>query len=164
MRQFKFTSMYIGILFAGILSACGTSKNSSANNMVARMQINEPIKGLCDSKNVIVVLPFPGNGQVKAQAPKSEEEITEELNAKVVFLKDKPTYEDKGMLGLIINCKGQLVKCEMDNKTKNADLDRQIVAVFANLKQWKAGKINNTPVDTAELFSFTIKNGKITIS
>jgi hypothetical protein len=77
MKNIQNIRILSSLIFVAILSACGTSKNSSATNMVARMQITEPIKGLCDSKNVIVVLPFPGNGQVKAQAPKSEEEITE---------------------------------------------------------------------------------------
>ena len=95
---------------------------------------------------VIAILPFPGSGQVEAQAPKTEEEITVELNSKVAFLKDKPDYEDKGMVRLIINCSGELVQCEIDNKTQSQELDSQIVAVFAEMKIWTAGKINNKPV------------------
>lgn len=134
------------------------------NNMLARMEVKEPIEGVCDNANVIAILSFPGNGQVKAQAPKTEEEITQELNSKVSFLKDKPDYEDKGMVNLIINCKGELVRCEIDNKTKSPELDSQIVAVFAELKTWTAGKINDTSVDTSVLYSFTIKNGEIILN
>ena len=147
----------------GIMSSCATSKKSSTNNMVARMQVKEPIKGVCDNSNVIAILPFPGNGQVSAKAPKTNEEITKQLNSKVSFLKDKSDYEDKGMVNLIINCKGELVRCEIDNKTKSSELDSQIVAVFAELKTWTAGKVNNNSVDTVVLYSFTIKNGKITL-
>ena len=129
--------------------------------MVARMVVKEPIKGVCDNDNVIAILPFPGNGQIKAQAPMSKEEIMEELNSKVSFLKDKPDYEDKGMVSLIVNCKGELVICKIDNETKSPELDIQIVAVFSELKVWKAGKINNKSVDTLVLYSFTINNGKI---
>ncbi len=128
------------------------------------MEVKEPIKGVCDNANVIAILPIPGNGQVKAQATKTKEEIIQELNAKVSFLKDKPDYEDKGMVSLIVNCKGELVKCEISNKTKSTELDSQIVAVFTELKTWTAGKIKNISVDTVELYSFTIKNGKITLS
>jgi hypothetical protein len=60
-----------------------------------------------------------------------------------------------------VNCKGELVQCRIDNKTQSEELDKQIVAVFAELKQWKAGTINGQTVDTVNLFSFTIKNGKI---
>lgn len=78
--------------------------------MVARMQIKEPIKGVCDNDNVIVILPMPGNGQAKAKAPKTKEEILEDLNSKVSYLHDNPDYEDKGSMNLIVNCKGELVQ------------------------------------------------------
>src|ERR1035437_456167 len=152
MRNNKLATICIGLIAIGIISSCATSKkNSSINNMVARMEVKEPINGVCDNANVIAILPISGNGQVKAQAPKTNEEITQELNSKVSFLKDKPDYEDKGMVNLIINCKGELVRCEIDNKTKSPELDKQIVAVFAELKTWTAGKINNNSVDTSVL-------------
>jgi hypothetical protein len=68
------------------------------------------------------------------------------------------------MVNLIVNCKGELVRCVIDNKTKNPELDSQIVAVFSELKVWTAGKINNNSVDTSLLYSFVIKNGKITLT
>lgn len=163
MKNNKLTTICIGLLTIGIISSCATQKNSSMNNMVAKMEVKEPIKGVCDNANVFAILPLPGNGQVKAKAPKTKEEITQELNSKISFLKDKPDYEDKGMVNLIINCKGELVRCEIDNKTKSPELDSQIVAVFAELKTWTAGKINNNSVDTSVLYSFTIKNGKINL-
>jgi len=148
----------------GLVSSCAPDKKSSLENMVARMEVKEPIEGVCDNANVIVILPFPGNGQIKANAPKTKEELTQQLNSQVAFLKDKPDYEDKGMVSLIVNCKGEMVRCKIDNKTKSPELDSQIVAVFAEMKKWTAGKVNNRSVDTAVLYSFTIKNGKITVS
>ena len=164
MKNNRFKTLCIGLTALVTISSCATSKKSTMNNMVARMEVKEPIKGVCDNANVIAILPFPGNGQVNAKAPKTEAEIAQQLNAKVSFLKDKPDYEDKGMVSLIINCKGELVRCQIDNKTKSPDLDSQIVAVFAELKTWTAGKVNNVSVDTIELYSFTIKNGKITLT
>ncbi len=161
MKNNKFSTFCIGLLAVGIMSSCATPKNSSVSNMVARMEVKEPIEGVCDNSNVFVILPLQGNGQVKAKAPKTNEEIAQELNTEVTFLKDKPDYDDKGMVNLIINCKGELVRCQIDNKTKSPELDSQIVAVFAKMKTWTPGKINNTSVDTAVLYSFTIKNGKI---
>lgn len=131
--------------------------------MVATMQVNEPIPGVCDNSRIIAILPFPGNGQVKAQAPMTNQEIVEQLNANVGFLQDKPDYNDKGMVNLIINCNGEMVRCEMDNKTKSPELDKQIAAVFARLKQWKAGTINGKPVDSVVLYSFKIENGKLSL-
>lgn len=127
------------------------------------MQVDEPIEGVCDNANVIAILPFPGNGQVKAKAPKTDETITAELNAKVSYLKDKPDYEDKGMVSLIVNCKGEMVQCKIDNETKNPTLDSEIVAVFADMKVWTAGTINKKPFDTVVLYSFTVKDGKIAL-
>lgn len=164
MKNTKLSKISITIVSIIIVSSCGTSKPNSINNMVARMEVKEPINGLCDSRNVIAILPIPGNGQVEAKAPKTDEEVTLELNSEVSFLKDKPDYEDKGMVNLIINCKGELLKCQIDNKTKSPELDSQIVAVFAKMKIWTAGKVNNNAVDTVVLYSFTIKNGKIILS
>jgi hypothetical protein len=74
---------------------------------------------------------FPSfKGQKEAVCPITEDEILKRLNSEVIFLKDKPTYQDKGMIGLVINCKGELVKCKMDNKTQSPDLDKQIELVL----------------------------------
>lgn len=148
----------------GILHSCASSKNSSMNNMVARMQVDTPIPGVCDNNNVIAILPISGNGQVKAVGPKTDAEITLELNAKVTYLKDKPSYVDKGMVSIIINCKGEMVQCKIDNKTQSPELDSQIVAVFAEMKVWTPGKMYDKPIDTVELYSFTIKDGKIILN
>lgn len=164
MKNNKNVKIYFGLLIISLISSCATTKNSSVNNMVARMEVKEPIKGVCDNANIIAILPFPGNGQVEAKAPKTDEEISKELNSRVIYLEDKPDYEDKGMVNLIINCKGELVRCQIDNKTKSPELDSQIVAVFEELKKWTAGKINNNYVDTSVLYSFTIKNGIIILN
>jgi len=163
MKTFKLSTICFSLISIGLISSCASKKNS-LNGMVARMEVKEPIEGVCDNSNVIAILPIPGNGQVQAQAPKTDEEISKNLNANVSYLKDKPGYEDKGMVSLIINCKGELVRCEIDNKTKSPELDSQIVAVFAELKEWTAGKINEKPFDTVVLYSFTIKNGKISVA
>jgi hypothetical protein len=67
------------------------------------------------------------------------------------------------MVNIIINCKGEVVQCEIDNKTKYPELDNQIVAVFSSLGKWKPGKINGDRVDVSKLWSFVIENGKISI-
>jgi len=163
MKKVIFTAMSYGFFALILLPSC-VSKKSSFTNMVARMEVKEPIDGVCDNANVIAILPFPGNGQLKAIAPKTDSEITDELNAQVSFLKEKPDYEDKGMVNLIINCKGEMVRCQIDNKTQSPELDAQIVAVFAALKNWSPGKINGKAVDTSVLISFKINKGKISLS
>ncbi len=126
---------------------------------VARLEIKEDIPGICDKNEVYALFPS-FTGQVEAVCPVSKEEILRKLNSEVQFVKDNPKYDDKGMMGLIINCKGEVVQCKMDNKTKNPELDKQIEAVFNSLGTWTAGTLNGTAVDSSRLFSFKIKNGQ----
>jgi len=108
---------------------------------------------------------IPGlKGQVPAQCSLSKDQIHEKLNAEIQFLKDNPDYNDKGMIGLIINCEGKLIQCKMDNKTKSPELDTQIEQVFNTLGEWTAGKLNKKSVDTSKLYSFTIEKGKIILN
>jgi len=126
------------------------------------MEIKEPIKGICNEKEVYSLFPM-FKGQEEALCPLSNKEILERLNKEVIFLKDSLSYNDKGMVNIIINCKGEVVKCEIDNKTKYEELDRQIVAVFNSLGEWKPGKLNGKKIDSSKLISFEIKNGQFTI-
>lgn len=128
---------------------------------VARLEIKEDIPGICDKNNVYALFPS-FDGQVEAVCPVTKEEILRKLNSEVQFVKDNPKYDDKGMIGLIINCNGEVVQCKMDNKTKNPELDKQIEAVFNSLGTWKAGTLDGVAVDTSRLFSFKIKNGQFT--
>ena len=134
---------------------------SASAQFVARMQLKESVKGVCNEKNVIVA--FPGfSDQEEAVSPASEKEIVEKLNSGVTFLHDKPDFEDKGMINLIINCKGELVQSKMDLKTKDPALDAQIEAVFKSLIEWKPAKLKGKKVDSARLYSFKIVKGKFT--
>ncbi|HXB39009.1 MAG TPA: hypothetical protein VNZ49_00615 [Bacteroidia bacterium] len=133
---------------------------TASAQFVATMEIKEPIPGVCDNKAVYAI--FPGfKGQKEAVCPITKEEILKRLNAEVIFLKEKPKHKDKGMINLIVNCKGEVVRCQMDNKTKSKELDKQIEAVFNSLGVWKAGKLDDKDVDTSVLYSFTIKNGVV---
>ena len=125
---------------------------------VATMEIKEPIEGICDDKKVYALFSM-FNNQKQALCPKSKPEILALLNSNIQFVKDNPKYPVTGMIGLIINCKGEVVQCKMDNKTKSEELDRQIEAVFSSLGEWKPGKLNGKKVDSSRLFSFTIKKG-----
>lgn len=152
----------LSLITLSLISSCRSSQ-SGLSTVVARMEVKEPIEGVCDNANVIVILPFPGSSQAEAIPSITEEEIVAKLNTTVDFLKDKPDYEDEGMVNLIVNCKGDLVRCQISNRTKSPELDDQIVAVFATLKKWTPGSVNRKPVDTAVLQSFTIESGKITL-
>lgn len=159
----KPTSLIFLFVSLLILNSCSPTKNMGMSNMVATMQVDEPIPGVCNNDRVLAILPFPGNGQIKAVAPMTDKEIQVQLNSSVDFLKSNPNYNGKGMVGLIINCKNEMVRCQIDNKTVSPELDEQIIAVFSKLKQWKSGSINGEAIDTSVLYSFTIDDGKISL-
>ncbi|MDH5597549.1 MAG: hypothetical protein OEY34_00405 [Cyclobacteriaceae bacterium] len=146
------------LIFGLIISL---SSLSGFAQFVAKMEIEEPIEGLCNEEEVYSLFPMFG-GQDEAVCPLSDKQLLERLNAEVQFLKDHPKYSDKGMIGIIINCKGEIVQCKMDNKTKDPELDKQIEEVFRSLGDWKAGKLNGKEVDSSKLYSFKIKKGIIT--
>lgn len=125
---------------------------------VVIMQVTEPIEGICDDKRVYTMF-ASFDGQEEAICPLSDEEILNRLNSEVQFLKDNPKYKDKGMIGLIINCKGEVVMCEMDNKTQSPELDKQIEDIFNSLGEWAPAKLEGEEVDSSILYSFKIKKG-----
>ena len=129
--------------------------------LIARAEIKEDIEGLCDKDNVYALLPFAG--QVEASCGLRDLDIQNKLNEKVQYLKDNPKFKGKGMVQIIVNCKGEVVSCKMDNKTKDPELDKQILDVFKNLANWKAGTLDGKPVDSLVLFSFEIKKGKFVL-
>ncbi|MGV3611486.1 MAG: hypothetical protein ACO1N0_11080 [Fluviicola sp.] len=139
---------------------CGMTASAQ---LLARMEVKEDIPGICDKNEVYALFPS-FKGQEEAVCPMTKEGILLKLNSEVSFLKDNPKYKDKGMIGLIINCKGEVVQCKMSNETRNPELDKQIEAVFNSLGEWRAGKLDGKEVDTSRLYSFTIKNGKFSFS
>jgi hypothetical protein len=134
---------------------------ASRAQFIATMEITDTIPGLCNAEAVYVV--FPGmQGQVQALCPVPNYEILRRLNEEVTILKTHPKYKGKGMISLIINCKGIVVQCKMDKKTNDPELDKQIEAVFNSLGEWKAAKVSGLASDSGRLFSFEIKKGVFT--
>lgn len=133
----------------------------SYSQMVAKAEIKEQIDGLCDIKNVYVMFSMLDKEQVEAICSVPDSTIENRLNNEIEFLKDKPKYNDKGMVSIIINCKGEVVECKIDNKSKSAELDEQVLKVFKTLTSWKAGKFHGKDVDSLRLWSYEIKKGKV---
>src|SRR5690606_12561636 len=145
------------LLLSFLVITCYTA----SAQFVAKMEIKEPISGLC--KQEVYALITGLKGQIPAECSLTKAQMNEKLN-EIQFLKDHPGYNNKGMMGLIINCKGQVVQCKMDNKTKSPELDSQIEKVFDSFPERKAGKLKKKNVDTSKLFSIKIENGMIMIN
>jgi hypothetical protein len=134
----------------------------SYSQLVAKVEIKEKIKGICDDKNVYALFPMFGN-QKEAICSDADSTIEERLNREVDFLKDKPKYKDKGMVSILINCKGEVVQCKIDNESKSPTLDEQVVNVFKTLTSWEPGKLDDKEVDSMRLWRFEVNKGKITL-
>lgn len=147
------------IIFCLLVSCCFSVANAQ---FVAKMEVKDDIPGICDKSEVYAPIPS-FKGQVEAACAVSKDDILMRLNADVAFLKDKPKYKDKGMVNVIVNCKGEAVLCRTSNKTQSEELDAQILAVFTALLskvKWSPASINDKEVDSSLLYSFKIKNGK----
>lgn len=132
----------------------------SHSQFVARAEIKEKIDGICDIKNVYSLFPMFGD-QKQAICSVADSTIETTLNEEVAFLKDNPEHNDKGMVSIIINWKGEVVQCKIDNESKSPVLDEQILKVFKSLTSFTAGKLNGKKVDSIRLWSYEVKNGKI---
>lgn len=136
------------------------SLSSYSQEFIATVQLKEKIEGVCDSSIVYALFSMFAN-QIEAKCPVSEPAIVNRLNNHVQYLKDNPKTKAKGMVSVMINCKGEVVQCKIDNSTQITELDAQIVAVFADLDQWTAGQYKGENVDSMRLYSFKIKKGFI---
>jgi hypothetical protein len=54
-----------------------------------------------------------------------------------------------------------MIKCEIDNKSGDNDLDSEVVAVFRTLTFVSPGTLNGQAVDTSLLYSMEVKKGVI---
>jgi DNA-binding protein YbaB len=136
---------------------------AASAQFVARMQPKDTdtLTGVCDRNNIITVLSM-FKEQQEAVCSVSEKEIEKRLNSEVIYLKGH-LDDDKGIVGIVINCQGEVIQCKIDNKTKSEELDRQILAVFITLTNWKPAKLNSKKVDSMRLFGFDIEKGKIVL-
>ena len=134
----------------------------SSAQFVARMEVKDKdtLNGVCDRRDIYTMFPM-FKEQEEAVCSVSNKEIGKRLNDEVSYLKENTVKEDKGIVSIIINCKGEVIRCATDNKTKSEELDKQILAVFLTLKEWKPAKLNGKKVDSLRLFGFDIADGKI---
>lgn len=146
------------LLIAVLLTLIGSAGFSQ---LVARVEMKEDVPGICDKNNVYSLMKLFGKDQEEAVPPLSVKKLEQRLNEEVTFLQQHPEFEGKGIVGVFINCKGELVQCKIDNKTGSDELDGQIVAVIATMKEWKAGKLAGRKVDSVHLYSFDVVKGKL---
>ncbi len=134
--------------------------------MVAIMEVKEPIEGVCNQKGVYVILPIGSKKQVKAKSKLSEQEMEARFNA-LPYWKEHPEFEKKITFNLVINCKGQQVRQSFnndENKTEDEALNQQLLEIVAGFKEWEPARIKKKKVDSSLFISIEVKNGKVKIA
>ena len=137
-----------------------------AQQIAMTMEVKNNVTGLCDQSKVYslyMMKYFSGNSAIEGNYPLTKEQLTTKLNKEVSFLKENPKHKDKFSVRIIVNCKGQAVSIEFENKTKSKILDEEILKVFRSLEGWTAGKFNGKPVDSTKPYYFKIKKGEIVV-
>jgi len=160
------SKIFICVFGISTLAACSAKKPAAGSHMVARMEVKEPIPGVCDNDNVLALsIMSLMNPEIAtdAKCALSEAEMAKKLNAEVAFLKQNPDFNGKGMISMIISCTGEAVQISVSNKSGSPELDAQILAVFNTFTSWQAGKYQGKPVDSSQLFSYTIKDGVLSM-
>jgi uncharacterized ParB-like nuclease family protein len=126
----KFLTLGLGLF---LLGSCASRKPASNQMMVATMEVKEPIEGVCDNDKVYalsIMSMMNPESATDATCSMTEDEMQKRLNEEVAFLRENPNFNGKGMVGMIINCKNEMVQCRISNKTESEVLDAQILAVF----------------------------------
>lgn len=158
----RYNVLILTLLIVSVMVSCRSAKRGQ--EMVATMELNEEIEGLCDPEFVVAVLPFPGSTQKGPVPPKSEEALAHELSEKVKLSKSQQEKNLEGMLQFIVNCEGSMRRCQMSNSTGDETLDKAIVKIASKLEIWEPGKVGGKAVDTVDLMSFTIEKGVFKIN
>lgn len=126
--------------------------------LTATVQLEEPIEGLCDWKEVFVL--FSGfRDQKEAVCPVSKAEIRERLETQLTYIKENSKFKGKFTINLYLNCKGEVVQCQLSKPSKSEEFNTQVEAIFNNLGEWKPGTFEDEAVDSTISYSFEVKKG-----
>ncbi|MBI1306712.1 MAG: hypothetical protein GC181_08870 [Bacteroidetes bacterium] len=146
----------IRLILLGILFSFSYQVNAQ---FVAKVEVKEHIEGLCDSTEVYAL--FPGfTGQEEAKCTVTEDSMRSAIE-QLEFLQANPKFKGEGMAQFIVNCKGEVVKCDIDNSSGDTEFDRQIVELLKTYTQWQPGKLNDKKVDSIQFVSFKVAKGKV---
>ncbi len=117
----------------------------------------EQLGGICNPENItarfsIFTYTSSSNKRIK--------KIEKELNSKIKSLKTYISLSEERIINLIINCKGEVLKSEIDTKKIQPDIKSEIEDAFKMLRIWKKIKYNGE-TDSSILITFKIENGVI---
>jgi hypothetical protein len=145
-------------LFFTILTVI--SVTSIKGQIIATIQMDKPVEGICDN-NKVYALFSAFKDQSEAVCPLSKEEILKKVNENVTFIQADKKYKDNCGVRFLINCKGEVVRFEVNNHTKLEELGAHLDKALRPVTGWKPGKLHDTDVDSEFTFLFKVKKGQI---
>lgn len=129
------------------------------SQIIATVELEEPIEGMCGETMYALFSGFDAQEQPKCNL--SEEELVKLMNEKIEYLKSNPKAKGKGIMGLYINCKGEVIEAKSGLKNGDSELSEQIVKFLLENGKWEPGVFNGKKVDCSELIGIKIKKGII---
>ena len=119
----------------------------------------ENLNGICNPENVearfsIFTYTYRTNFRIR--------KIENELNSKLNSLKKYSSLSEDRMINIVLNCKGDVLKSEIDAKIIESNIKNEIENAFRMLSIWKKRKYNGS-IDSSILISFKVENGIISL-
>lgn len=132
---------------------------SSQAQLIATVELKEPVEGMCAETMYALFSGF--DGQQQPTCSLSDEELVQLMNEEIEYLKTHPKAKGKGVMGLFINCDGEVIQTSSGLEDSDSELSNQIEQFLMEHGEWEPGTFNDENVDCSELISIKIKKGVI---
>jgi|GEM_PF-1650448 len=130
-----------------------------------KVLLRKKVEGMCIPAKFVLEL-YNGNpDEVEPKCSIDKEELIERLNSDLQFLKKHPDFKGRGMVSVIINCEGRVVGWAEAVKSRNEELNEEILRFL--IKQnfdWKPGIYKEENIDSLFSFSYQIVRGVLRLN
>lgn len=130
-----------------------------------KVLLRKKVEGMCIPAKFVLEL-YNGNpNEVEPKCSIDKEELIERLNSDLQFLKKHPDFKGRGMVSVIINCEGKVVGWAEAVKSRNEELNEEILSFL--IKQnfdWKPGIYKEENIDSIFSFSYQIVRGVLRLN
>ncbi|WP_341900491.1 hypothetical protein [Fluviicola taffensis] len=153
------------IFLTFILSFCSFGQDSIPKTETKKVLLRKKVEGMCIPTKFVLEL-YNGNpDEAEPKCSVNKEELIEMLNNDLTFLKNHPDFKGRGMVSVIINCMGKVVGWAEVVKSRNDELNKEILQylVMQNF-DWEAGIYKEEAIDSIFSFSYQIVRGKLRLN